>query len=219
MGDETPVLDAPERAPTDTPSRFESHPEAAPTVGATLLEVQRRAGNRAAIALADRMVQRDPAGPGQPAHTHPHADSGGGSVDTTPAPEFEEYIPRSDVIEEINALGSIFEQVAGLHWDEDGERQGLPADLFRPSNALLVTQNKRIVCDRFGNPLTMEDNSTPIGSPGWAMLLQVTSGRLWQLMHADGVIRRALPAGTGGPLQGDYEASTSALIFRMPDAE
>ncbi len=63
MGDETPVLDAPTRVPAATQSS-RSRPSrpgvAAPTLAGTLLGVQRSAGNRAAVAFANRIVQRAP---------------------------------------------------------------------------------------------------------------------------------------------------------------
>ena len=183
MGDESPVLDAPTPAPADQASRVATEPAGVPTVGGTLLHVQRHAGNRAAVAFANRMVQRHPEGPGVAPHVHPHTQDASGDTDPTAAP-LEPWTAFDDTALEMWRLAEkAFRPLESFTWDAKGQQEGTPSSLFKPEFGYIVTQNRDILIDRQGNPHRMYVRTQPVGDGRGAFIVQASTGDTWRLWN------------------------------------
>ena len=160
MGDETPVLDAPTPADLDAPSPRRDRTDGRRDGRRHAPRRPAIAGNRAAVALANRMVQRHPARRGVAAHDHPHADADASGASDATAP-LEPWEGVSDIPLEIRTLRyMMFEPLENSAWDQPAS---LPVELFKPELGLIVTQNREIVVDRYGNPPRCYVRTRPTG--------------------------------------------------------
>ena len=134
------------------------------------------------------MVQRHPAGPGVAAHDHPHADADASGASDATAP-LEPWEGVSDIPLEIRTLRyMMFEPLENFAWDQPAS---LPVELFKPELGLIVTQNREIVVDRYGNPHEMYVRTQPTGGGRGAFIIQRSTGDVWRLYTRLGFVDRA----------------------------
>ncbi len=158
-----------------------------------------------------RVVQRHP---DPPEHPHPHP----ASTDDASAPLIP-YEPADDVIREIDTLDLMFYMVSQLHWDDTGRRLGNPEEIFTPRIAWLMTRNQIVVTDPSGTPLSMtaSNDIVPVDA-GSAFLVQLTTGRGWELMTRLGAVDQARSGAQTMPLRDHPEitAQDAILAIYMP---
>ncbi len=82
----------------------------------------------------------------------------------------------------------MFEPLENFAWDQPAS---LPVELFKPELGLIVTQNREIVVDRYGNPHEMYVRTQPTGGGRGAFIIQRSTGDVWRLYTRLGFVDRA----------------------------
>lgn len=199
-------------APTPPPGGGSSSPAGAPSSPpasgpAELTSGGRGVGERSGVAtvglgggpLGGRrggpVVQRHP---DPPPHPHPHP----AQADDAAAAPLLPYEPFSNIIDEIDDLYLLFYEISQLHWDQVGRRLGNPEEIFTPQLAWLVTRNQIVITDSNGTPIRMDANRDIVPrDSGCAFLVQLRTGRGWELLARQGGIAEARGAAQTVPIR------------------